>query len=353
MRGLALLTGLALTATAAQADLTVCNRSDNARKLAIAYSDGTGWVSEGWWGLDPGECNLVLPGPLQQRFYYYTLSDAPDFPGEGYAFCVMSDAFTLPGADGDCAALGAEQRPFALADTGTTAASFTLDLTWPSPPVIKGEAEAPMIGVPDHAEDMAADAASEAAFAPGTHGDPFTVAALMQGCSAEGEGVGCTFYAEGWRWIVADDGVSNPAALAEMAALPVNAPLVVTGDMMGMGDITVEAAVSKIEPGEPDPWADLRDAMQGEWLSEDDPKAALRIEGSEQTDLYDGEAMSVSVMTFADTCPDGAPIGPVVLTQVMGAAPDDWACLAVVGVTPDRMELSLVGRGNTLVYRRP
>lgn len=349
MRHLALAAGLAMAATAAQADLTACNRTAEAQKLAIAYSDGSQWVSEGWWGLQPGDCKLVLPGPLAQRHYYYTLSD-PAFAGEGYAFCVTSDAFTLPGADGDCAALGGEERPFAHLDTGTTAESFTLDLTGPRAPVVKGEAEAPMTGVPDRSGDMGGEGAG---FAPGTHGEPFTVAALMQGCSDAGEAAGCTFYAEGWRWIAAAAGPSNPAALEAMARLPVNAPVIVTGDMLSMGDITVDAAVSRIEPGEPDAWSRLRDAAQGDWVSAEDPKAALRVDGSEQTDLYDGEVISVSVMTFADACPEGEAIGPVVVTQVMGGSPEDVTCLAVVALTPDRMELSLVGRGNTLAYVRP
>ena len=350
MRGLGLAVGYVLMATAAQADLTACNRTGTEQKLAIAYSDGQHWVSEGWWGLKPGECKLVLPGPLAQRHYYYTLSDDPGFAGEGYAFCVTSEPFTLPGADGDCAAMGGEQRPFAHVDTGTTAESFTFDLTGPRAPVAKGEIEAPMIGVPDHVEDVVGEGAAVAAFPPGTHGEPFTVPGLMQGCD---ETAGCTFYAEGWRWTAAPGGASNLDALAAMAELPVNAPVIVTGDMVSMGDITVEAAVSKVEPGEPDAYAGLRDAMQGDWVSTDDALAGLRVEGSEQTELYDGEVMGVSVMTFADACPEGEPIGPVIVTQMMGGDPAESFCYAVVEVTPGRMDLSYVGRGNTLVYVRP
>lgn len=352
MRHLGLAVGMSLAATAAQADLTACNRTDAAQKLAIAYSDGHQWISEGWWGLKPGECKLVLPGPLAQRHYYYTLSDDPGFVGEGHAFCVTSQPFTLPGADGDCAAMGGEERPFAHVDTGTTAENFTFELTGARAPLAKGEIEAPTRAMPERG-GAAAPAGGDAAtvtFAPGTHGDPFTVSALMQGCA---EGEGCTFYAEGWRWTVAPDGASNPAALAAMADLPVNAPVIVTGDMASMGDITVEAVVSKVEPGEPDAYANLRDAMQGDWVSADDAKAGLRIEGSEQTELYDGEVMGVSVVTFADACPEGEPIGPVFVTQMMGGDPADHSCYAVVEVTPDRMELSYVGRGNTLVYVRP
>jgi hypothetical protein len=43
----------------------------------------------------------------------------------------------------------------------------------------------------------------------------------------------------------------------------------------------------------------------------------------------------------------------VLVQRLFGSAPEDAICLALVEVTPDRLEMSLVGRGNTLVYRRP
>ncbi len=348
------LVALILTAGAAKAELTVCNDASAPRTLAVAYPEGAGWQSEGWWTVDPGACKVVVAGDLTQRHYYYTLSDQADFAGEGYAFCVQSQSFTLSPADGDCAE-GSTQRPFADIDTGMTSASFTLKLRDSMAPVIKADVEAPMIGVVDHPEDAGADleAAATASFAPGSHGEPFTVNALMQGCGASEELDGCTFYAEGVRWVVSRGAGSNAAALDAMAALPVNAPVIVTGDSLNFGDITVEAMVSKVEPDQPDPYATLRDAMQGEWVSTEDPDARLSVTGSEQQEIYAGEVTAVSVVTFADACPGGEKIGPVFFTQQMGGDLEDLPCYAVVGLTPDRMELSYVGRGNTLRYVRP
>ena len=352
---------LLLAATSAKADLTVCNKTDAAQQVAVAYSDGAAWLSEGWWGIDPGACKVLLSGKLAQRHYYYTLSGQPEFAGEGYGFCVTAEPFTLTGADGDCAALGGEPRRFAHIDTGPTAESFSFDLTGPAAPVIKGEVEAPMIGAVEQSEDAVAEPPAAAAtgdafvdsFAQGTYGEPFTVTALMQGCDASDAVDGCVFYAEGVRWIASFGAANNPAALEAMAALPVNAPVIVSGDMVSMGDITVEAVVSRIEIGEPDAFAALRDAAQGDWVSQDDASAKLRMTGSEQTDIYGDEVLGVSVVTFADACPGGENIGPVFFTQQMGGDPADLPCYAVVEITPERMELSYVGRGNTLVYLRP
>lgn len=341
---------LLLVAGAAQAELTVCNRSGGAHTVAVAYHDGTAWVSEGWWAIDPAACKVALSGKLTQRHYYYTVAGEPDFAGEGYTFCTTEKPFTLKGADGDCAALGGKQQPFGHIDTGLTAESFTFDLTDPGPPVIKSETEAPQTSTPELAANAAAFTDS---FAPGQQGEPFTVTALMQGCGETAELNGCTFYAEGARWVAARGAGSNGAALDAMAAMPVNASVIVAGDLLSFGDITAEALVSRIELAEPDAYADMRAAMQGKWVSQDDPQSTLDFTGSEVTDGYGGETMAVSVATYADSCPGGAPIGPVMFKQEMGGDPMDLPCFALVDITPERMELSYVGRGNTLVYVRP
>ena len=45
--------GTALCAAApARADLRMCNNTNNRVSVALAYTDGQGWVSEGWWNLE-------------------------------------------------------------------------------------------------------------------------------------------------------------------------------------------------------------------------------------------------------------------------------------------------------------
>ena len=62
------------------------------------------------------------------------------------------------------------------------------------------------------------------------------------------------------------------------AALPVNAPVMVTGDVVTMGDITVEAVLAGIAPGQ-DAHATERAAMQGLWQG-DDPGFEVTVRGS-------------------------------------------------------------------------
>jgi hypothetical protein len=139
---------------------------------------------------------------------------------------------------------------------------------------------APLSAQTPSAADLAA--AAKPGFAAGTHGEPYTVEALLQGCGDTELGYACTFYAEGARWIAAKDGPSNTAALALLAKLPVNAPLVISGDMVSFGDITVDAVISTATPAAPDAYASLRDLSQGEWVDSTDPQSALRIAGSEE-----------------------------------------------------------------------
>jgi hypothetical protein len=58
--------------------------------------------------------------------------------------------------------------------------------------------------------------------APGSHGEPFAVDGLMQGC-AEPETNGCLFYAESARWAVTRGAGGNEAAIDAKAALPMPA----------------------------------------------------------------------------------------------------------------------------------
>ena len=346
------------TAGQADAGLTLCNDAGDPALVAIAYTDNGDWVSEGWWRIAAGSCAVVQAGPLTRQHYYYTVS-APGFAGEGYGFCTQNAAFTLTGADRDCAARGAESRDFAEIDTGADATDFTFDLstgrigTQPE----QAPATAPDATLSDTNPDKVGAATGDLAaaaipsFEPGLMGEPFTVVGIVQGCGPTEGGDGCTFYAEGARWIAYSAGQSNPAALAALATMPVGAAVIVAGDMISLGDITVEAAIASLEPGD-DPYAAERAAMQGAWVSADDPQSRIEITGSEQTDLYAGEPMGVSMLRLGAQC--GETSGGTLLTvQVMGGDPMDAQCFAVLSVDASRMELSYIGRGNTLTYVRP
>jgi uncharacterized membrane protein len=345
-----LVVGLVLLSGEAEAGLTLCNDGVERASVAIAYAaDGT-WTSEGWWGIEPGACAVVQAGDLRQQHFYFTLSGT-DFAGEGFAFCTKPDAFTLTGADGDCAGLAAESRAFSHIDTGPEATEFTFRLA--AGGAGKQADAAAFDEIPLQAEDVASllDSAAMPSFERGVIGEPFLVDAILQGCGPTEGMEACTFYAEGARWIVSASGQSNPAAMQAMAALPVGTALRISGDMLSFGDITAEAAIASLERIE-DAYAAERAAMQGEWVSADDPQSRVQIAGSEWTDIYGDELLAVAILTLSDRCGDAQ--GGVLLSQQrMGYDPADMQCYEVLSVDGDRMELSYLPRGNTLVYERP
>ena len=101
---LALAAGIVgLAARPALADFTVCSQYNSTIYVAYAYNDGTDWVSEGWWTLDPGGCTALESGSLKNRYYYlYAEADDGTTWGGQNMFCIHSpNEFTIWG-DQDC-----------------------------------------------------------------------------------------------------------------------------------------------------------------------------------------------------------------------------------------------------------
>ena len=100
--------------------------------------------------------------------------------------------------------------------------------------------------------------------------------------------------------------------------------------------------------------------MQGEWRSEDDPRAGLSVvmdpeRGPAAAHTYDGENDGYMAMRFVEACQGFAPNegggGDDVLLVTFGSGENQF-CYALVSLTPDRLVMTYVGRGNTLRYRR-
>lgn len=345
MGKLGLVLALICAASAAQAELTFCNRAEVAQTVGMAYKTGKSWFSEGWWTIDPAGCKVLVAGDLQQRDYYYTVKSNDNFVGEGHRFCAKDESYDLTGADGDCGALGATVREYARIDTGDAALSFTFDLT-ASTSMPNDKVANPFV------IDLPAAAMTES-FTPGQEGEPFTITARMQGCADDVSYWSCTVVAEGWMWDFDVQGVHNDAAIAAMRDLPVNTMLYVTGDVIQYNDITVVAQVAKIELAPRDAISDSLDRMQGRWISADDAQSVLDITGSLQTSRYGSDESRAGLMTFPGACPDGGQTdGTTLVVQELGTPPEDALCYDILSLTNDRMELMYLPRGNILTYLR-
>ena len=127
--------GITLAAAApAAADLRLCNNTANRVSVALAYTDGQSWVSEGWWNLKSLDCTTLLRGALAAQYYYVYAMDERGGEWKGKAFMCTSDReFKIDGRQ-DCFARGYDRTGFFEIDTGKDAKSWTVQLTdQPSP----------------------------------------------------------------------------------------------------------------------------------------------------------------------------------------------------------------------------
>jgi uncharacterized membrane protein len=131
---LTLLVGAPLAAPAALADFRMCNLTASRVSVALAYTDGQAWVSEGWWNLKPTDCNTVLRGALAAQFYYVYAMDERGGEWKGKAFMCTSDReFKIDGRQ-DCFVRGFDRTGFFEVDTGKDAKNWTVQLTDPTNP---------------------------------------------------------------------------------------------------------------------------------------------------------------------------------------------------------------------------
>jgi len=132
-----------LAAAPALADLEFCNTTDETVSVAIGYSEGGTWMSEGWWMMAPGACKQPIVGDLPNRYYYWRAT-SPSYTWENGAvmFCTTSQEFTIIG-DEDCAGRGYDRSRFNEIDTGE-ARSYTVTLSAGGPEV--SDRDRPMTG---------------------------------------------------------------------------------------------------------------------------------------------------------------------------------------------------------------
>ncbi len=118
-----------LSATPAAADLRMCNNTGSRVSIALAYTDGQEWVSEGWWNLKSLDCVTLLRGALAAQYYYVYAMDERGGEWKGKAFMCTSDReFKIQGRQ-DCFVRGYDRTGFFEVDTGKDAKSWTVQLT--------------------------------------------------------------------------------------------------------------------------------------------------------------------------------------------------------------------------------
>ena len=126
---------LAVSARPAHADFRMCNYTSNRISVALSYTDGANWVSEGWWNLKPNGCETLLRGALAAQYYYAYAMDERGGEWKGKAFmCTRDREFKIDGRN-DCFTRGYDRTGFFEIDTGKDSRNWTVQLTDPAPGV--------------------------------------------------------------------------------------------------------------------------------------------------------------------------------------------------------------------------
>ena len=130
----AMLAAVACLASTARADFRMCNYTSNRISVALSYTDGETWVSEGWWNVKPNGCETLLRGPLAAQFYYAYAMDERGGEWKGKAFmCTRDREFKITGRN-DCFTRGFDRTGFFEIDTGKDSRNWTVQLTDPVAP---------------------------------------------------------------------------------------------------------------------------------------------------------------------------------------------------------------------------
>jgi uncharacterized membrane protein len=449
---------LPMFATSAQAKLNICNETGELRDVAIGYKAEGEWTSEGWWKVEDGECRTVIKDDLKRTFYYYrAVHKRGDFDGQAFSFCTQAKPFTIVG-DKDCGSRGYNQSKFRELELIKGTTGFTLTLNdasiyeadkrvakiEPKPePKVKVQPKAtpaPVLDGPNapvgtHGEPYsivglfegcdlidgllscsftadgwiyraiddgktyeyllneidelqigasvsisgdlmnyegntaritirtydvinaapAPSPASDPLAAPGTYGEPYDVISIFRGCNADSDENYCEFTADGWRYIVSDDGKTSRAMLDQIANFVPDQRYQIRGDLMDYGDISASVTLREFDIINDSQEQQLLNKMVGLWRSLDDPNSTIRFtpEGQQYT-YYEDDFGSEYNVSLTRSCADPSVYqsGDIVLQTTSISSADDVSCYGIDLVTKDRLVLIYLPRGNFLEYEK-
>lgn len=334
-------------AGAAEAELEICNNTAEARSIAIGYDTDDGWISRGWWNVQPGLCATVVDGDLQQRYYYYrATAEGEEFEGEGYYLCTTPKAFDILGVN-NCSERGYDRADFRKVDTGKTARQFTLSLA------DEGTQRS------DNATDIGSGALPSGADEV-DYVEPFSELLIFQGCATADNVEYCAFHGNGWKYYAKYDGPTSRRLLNLLYDETVGAAYQVSGQVMSYGNLMVEVMLDDVSAAhDADPYGGMRADIQGDWVSLSDPDNTIEVHGSEMWIFHGDDSLDYSYLNITDGCAVAPPGGGPVL---IGTRVEDRMseCYRIENATQSRLDLiylgsgeTLAGRGAALRFRRP
>jgi uncharacterized membrane protein len=98
------LAGLIGSDGSGNAALRVCNKTKYLLNLAVGYTAGADFATEGWWSVSPNTCATPIKGPLKGRYVYLyaTDIDANDALKGSVSMCIDRRKFQIFGIADSC-----------------------------------------------------------------------------------------------------------------------------------------------------------------------------------------------------------------------------------------------------------
>ncbi len=302
------------------AGFKVCNNAALAQILSVAYHQDGGWVSEGWWTIQPEACKILKSADLTVKYFYYrAMVKGGSFAGQNYMFCTDDKAYTIVG-NTDCSARGFGRESFSEVEIGSGITDYTLTLVDVSQPKANKDST-------------------------GSLGEPFSVSGVFQECGLEEDAYFfCAFHGDGWKWNVYQGGGTPDGVMDQLKLLEAGDLADFSGDLISFADVSVEAVVRSVSQHGPRNEAEnLMAGLQGKWRNTQDRASAMVIYGGESFEYYGSELVEVNYLQFADQCDGSLGAGPVMIKKLPGD-PDPY-CYVVLGWDAVSLQLSYVGGG--------
>lgn len=180
--------------------------------------------------------------------------------------------------------------------------------------------------------------------------------ALFQSCGNHRLGRGCMFHGETMSYLASESAQTDQALLDRLAGVAPGTRMRIAGtvafDFSDTGLLFLK--MTEAEPGGSDPHADLRAALQGEWVYAADPDYGIRVDAAEWNSLYGGQVAGTAALWIADGCPGGGATGrPALVLRTEFDVPGEHACFDLAEFSPERMVLIQSGDPQPAEWTRP
>ena len=170
-------------------------------------------------------------------------------------------------------------------------------------------------------------AAPAFAFDPGTHGEPTDETGYFVACNTGETGDACEIHARGAVFMAYSDGPSEPEAMAALAELEQGTPVKFSGDMISMGDVTVDFALNTVEVNRDDDMGPLVQGLQGTWFKDGKEVTITGLEWLEP-------GVADYLISLGTGCSDGVERGTIHFSLYqMGGDPFSSICLKLMDAT--------------------